>query len=38
VHAAGAANALVAKHDMPFRDAYRQVAATLKDAALKEKK
>src|SRR5208283_2735679 len=37
VHAAGAANALVAKHDMPFRDAYRQVAATLKDATLKEK-
>jgi argininosuccinate lyase len=31
VHAAGAANALVAKRDMPFRDAYRQVAATIKE-------
>ncbi len=31
VHAAGAANALVAEHDIPFRDAYRQVAAKLKD-------
>ena len=31
VHAAGAANALVAEHDIPFRDAYRQVAAKLKE-------
>jgi argininosuccinate lyase len=31
VHAAGAANALVAEHDIPFRDAYRQVAANLKE-------
>ncbi len=31
VHAAAAANALVAKEGMPFRDAYRQVAAKLKD-------
>ncbi len=31
VHAAGAANALVAKDDIPFRDAYRQVAASLKE-------
>jgi argininosuccinate lyase len=30
VHAAGAANALVATKDIPFRDAYRQVAASLK--------
>jgi argininosuccinate lyase len=30
VHAAGAANALVSEQDMPFRDAYRQVAAGLK--------
>ncbi|HTV96910.1 MAG TPA: argininosuccinate lyase [Steroidobacteraceae bacterium] len=29
VHAAGAANALVAKENIPFRDAYRQIAATL---------
>jgi argininosuccinate lyase len=32
VHAAGAANALVAEHGIPFRDAYRQVAAGLKDS------
>jgi argininosuccinate lyase len=31
IHAAAAANALVAKEGMPFRDAYRQVAAKLKD-------
>ena len=31
VHAAGAANALVAKEGIPFREAYRQVAAKLKD-------
>jgi argininosuccinate lyase len=31
VHAAAAANALVAEHDIPFRDAYRQVAARLKE-------
>jgi argininosuccinate lyase len=31
IHAAGAANTLVAKEGMPFRDAYRQVAAKLKD-------
>jgi argininosuccinate lyase len=31
VHAAAAANALVAAHDIPFRDAYRQVAARLKE-------
>jgi argininosuccinate lyase len=32
VHAAGAANALVAEQGIPFRDAYRQVAAKLKDS------
>ena len=31
IHAAAAANALVAKEGIPFRDAYRRVAATLKD-------
>src|SRR5450631_1550627 len=31
IHAAAAANALVAKEGIPFREAYRQVAATLKD-------
>ncbi len=31
VHAAGEANALVAERDIPFRDAYRQVAAKLKE-------
>jgi argininosuccinate lyase len=31
VHAAGAANALVAKEDIPFREAYRRVAASLKE-------
>jgi argininosuccinate lyase len=31
VHAAAAANALVAKEGMPFREAYRHVAAKLKD-------
>jgi argininosuccinate lyase len=31
IHAAGAANALVAKEGLPFREAYRQVAAKLKD-------
>jgi argininosuccinate lyase len=31
IHAAAAANALVAKEGIPFRDAYRQVAAKLKD-------
>jgi argininosuccinate lyase len=31
IHAAGAANALVAKEGIPFREAYRQVAAKLKD-------
>jgi argininosuccinate lyase len=31
IHAAAAANALVAKEGMPFRDAYRQVAANLKE-------
>ena len=31
IHAAAAANALVAKDDIPFRDAYRQVAASLKE-------
>ena len=31
VHAAAAANALVAKEGIPFREAYRQVAAKLKD-------
>ena len=32
VHAAGAANALVAKDGIPFREAYRQVAASLKES------
>jgi argininosuccinate lyase len=31
IHAAAAANALVAKEGIPFRDAYRRVAAKLKD-------
>jgi argininosuccinate lyase len=31
IHAAAAANALVAKDGLPFREAYRQVAAKLKD-------
>jgi argininosuccinate lyase len=31
IHAAGAANALVAKEGIPFREAYRRVAAKLKD-------
>jgi argininosuccinate lyase len=31
IHAAAAANALVAKKGIPFREAYRQVAAKLKD-------
>jgi argininosuccinate lyase len=31
IHAAAAANALVAKDGIPFREAYRQVAAKLKD-------
>ncbi|HLZ99188.1 MAG TPA: argininosuccinate lyase [Steroidobacteraceae bacterium] len=30
IHAAAEANALVAKNDVPFREAYRQVAAKLK--------
>jgi argininosuccinate lyase len=31
IHAAAAANALVAEEDIPFREAYRRVAAKLKD-------
>ncbi|MDP9089420.1 MAG: argininosuccinate lyase [Pseudomonadota bacterium] len=31
IHAAAEANTLVAKHGIPFREAYRQVAAKLKD-------
>jgi argininosuccinate lyase len=31
IHAAAAANALVAKEGIPFREAYRQIAAKLKD-------
>jgi argininosuccinate lyase len=31
IHAAAAANALVAREGIPFREAYRQVAAKLKD-------
>jgi argininosuccinate lyase len=31
IHAAAAANALVSEEGMPFREAYRQVAAKLKD-------
>jgi argininosuccinate lyase len=31
IHAAAAANALVAKEGIPFREAYRRVAAKLKD-------
>jgi len=31
IHAAAAANALVAQEGIPFREAYRQVAAKLKD-------
>ena len=32
IHAAAAANALVAQEGIPFREAYRRVAATLKDS------
>jgi argininosuccinate lyase len=32
IHAAAEANALVTKDDVPFREAYRQVAAKLKDS------
>jgi argininosuccinate lyase len=32
IHAAGAANALVAKEGMPFREAYRRVSDNLKDS------
>ena len=32
IHAAAAANALVAKEGIPFREAYRRVAAQLKDS------
>ena len=32
IHAAAAANALVTREDIPFREAYQRVAATLKDA------
>lgn len=32
IHAAAAANELVAKENVPFRDAYRQVAARLEDS------
>ncbi|MGO9512515.1 MAG: argininosuccinate lyase [Steroidobacteraceae bacterium] len=32
IHAAAAANALVAKEGIPFREAYQRVAATLKDS------
>jgi argininosuccinate lyase len=31
IHAAAAANALVASEGIPFRDAYRRVAAQIKD-------
>jgi argininosuccinate lyase len=31
IHAAAAANALVAKEGIPFREAYRQIAAKLRD-------
>jgi argininosuccinate lyase len=31
IHAAGEANALVTKNDVPFREAYRQIALKLKD-------
>ena len=31
IHAAAAANALVAKEGIPFREAYARVAAKLKD-------
>jgi argininosuccinate lyase len=31
IHAAAAANALVAELGIPFRDAYRQVAEKIKD-------
>jgi argininosuccinate lyase len=33
IHAAAAANALVAAENIPFREAYQRVAATLKDPA-----
>jgi argininosuccinate lyase len=32
IHAAAAANALVAQENIPFREAYQRVAATLKDS------
>src|SRR6202012_1525716 len=32
IHAAAAANALVTKENIPFREAYRRVAAKLKDS------
>jgi argininosuccinate lyase len=32
IHAAAAANALVAQEGIPFREAYRRVAAKLKDS------
>jgi argininosuccinate lyase len=32
IHAAGAANALVAKEGIPFREAYRRISAKLKDS------
>jgi argininosuccinate lyase len=32
IHAAAAANALVAEENIPFREAYQRVAATLKDS------
>jgi argininosuccinate lyase len=31
IHAAAAANALVTSENLPFREAYQRVAATLKD-------
>jgi len=31
IHAAAAANALVSQEGIPFREAYRRVAAKLKD-------
>jgi argininosuccinate lyase len=31
IHTAAAANALVAKEGIPFREAYRRIAAKLKD-------
>ncbi len=32
IHAAAAANALVAREGIPFREAYRRVASRLKDS------